>query len=93
MLPYAINLISEEIHHEMGNAKPCLRMDTKDVNAEFANSWDIDQIMGPVVMKITPTLSAILDAATESKEAKQKPKTAKLRNRQMVSNYSVVIFS
>ena len=93
MLPYAVNLVSEEIHREMEDAKPSLRMDTKDVNAEFANSWDIDQIMGPVVAKITPTWSAILDAATESKEAKQKPKTARSRNRQTVSSYSLCLHS
>lgn len=82
MLPYAVDLISEEVHCEMEDAKPSLRMDTKEVTTEFVHSWHIDQIMGPVVEKITPTWSAILNAATESKEAKNKTKTAKSRNRQ-----------
>jgi hypothetical protein len=87
MLPYAVDLVCEEVHCEMEEAKPSLRMDTNEVTTEFAHSWDIDQIMGPVVEKITPTWSAILDAATESKEAKNKIKTSKSRNRRTVSNY------
>jgi hypothetical protein len=91
MLPYAIDLVSEEVHCEMEDAKPSLRMDTKDVTTEFAHSWDINQIMGHVVKKITPTWSAILDAATESKESKNKTKTAKSRNRQTVSGYILCV--
>ena len=89
MLPYAVDLVSEEIHFEMENAKPSLRMDTKEVTTEFAHSWHIDQIMGLVVEKITPTWSTILNAATESKEAKNKIKTTKSRNRRTVSGYSL----
>ena len=91
MLPYAIDIVSEEVHCEMEDAKPSLRMDTKDVTTEFARSWDINQIMGHVAEKITPTWSAILDAATESKESKNKTKTAKSRNRQTVSGYILCI--
>lgn len=85
MLPYAVDLVSEEVHCEMENSKPSLRMDTKEVTTEFAHSWHIDQIMGPVVEKMTPTWSAILDAATESKEAKNKTKSTRSRNRRTVS--------
>ena len=33
-------------------------MDTKEVNTEFAHSWHIDQVMGPVVERIIPTWHA-----------------------------------
>jgi hypothetical protein len=89
MLPYAVDLVSEEVHREMEDAKPSLRMDIKEVTTEFAHSWHIDQIMGLVVEKITPTWSAILNAATESKEAKNKTKTTKSRNHRTVSGYSL----
>jgi hypothetical protein len=88
MLPYAVDLVSEEVHREMEDAKPSLRMDVKEVTTEFAHSWHIDQIMGLVVEKITPVWSTILNAATESKEAKNKTKTTKSRNRRTVSGYS-----
>jgi serine/threonine-protein kinase RIO1 len=90
MLPYAVDLVSEQVHCEMEDAKPSLRMDIKEVTTEFAHSWHIDKIIGPVVEK-TPTWSAILDAATESKEAKNKTKTTKSRNRRTVSGYLCVV--
>ena len=80
----SMKIVCEEIHREMEAAKPHLRMNTNEVNPEFISSWDIRSIMEPVVQKITPTLSAVLDAATESKYSRLRKKTRKSRNRIIV---------
>ena len=56
MLPYAVDLVSEEVHSEMEDEKSSLRMYIREVTTEFAHSWDTEhteQIMGLVVEKIT----------------------------------------
>ncbi|KAF8871177.1 hypothetical protein BD779DRAFT_1719284 [Infundibulicybe gibba] len=81
LLPLAVDLVCDTIHREMDNAKPYLRMSIKDVTPEFVENWNIHEIMGPVSQDVTPTWSAILDAATETKTAKGKTKLRNSRNR------------
>ncbi|KAF8055297.1 hypothetical protein FPV67DRAFT_1436466 [Lyophyllum atratum] len=80
--PHAIDLICDIIHAEMDSAKPALQMSTKDVTTDFISSWDINALMEPVAERITPVWSRLLDAATETKKARdsEKPKTSRSRN-------------
>jgi hypothetical protein len=83
--PRALNIVCEKIHKETEAAKPDLKMSTKEMTPEFIENWDINALMDPIAEKITPTLTAILVAATESKESVLKPKGPKSRNRKTVS--------
>lgn len=84
--PRAIQIVCEKVHQEMEAAKPDLKMNTKDVTPEFIAGWDINALMEPIAQNITPTLTAMLMAATESKESSLKPKGSRSRNRITVSS-------
>lgn len=84
LLPRAVDVVCETIHQEMEQAKPLLRMNADQVTPDFIDNWDINKIMEPVE-RLTPTWSAVFEAAAESKSSKKKNKTAKSRNRKTVS--------
>ncbi|KAF8895085.1 hypothetical protein BD779DRAFT_1608810 [Infundibulicybe gibba] len=86
MHPRAVNLICDTIHKEMEEAKPRLRMYTNDATPEFIAGWDIHSIMEPVAQECTPVWSHLLDAATETLEAREKEKTSRSRNRRVGRN-------
>jgi hypothetical protein len=83
MFPHGLHLVCEKIHTEMEEAKPHIRMGMADVSPEFIERWDIHKIMVPVADDITATLTAVLDAAGESKASRARPKTVKSKNRLM----------
>ena len=83
LLPRSIDIVSEEIHREMEVVKPHLTMTSKEVNADFIDNWDPENIMEPVVQN-TPTFSADFEAAAESKISKQKAKAVKYKNHKKV---------
>lgn len=83
--PRAMEIVCDKIHVEMDAAKPYLKMGTKEVTPEFIAEWDIHKTMEPVAQNITPTLTAVLIAASETKESFSKPKTPRSRNRSTVS--------
>lgn len=73
MKPHAVDLVCDLVHDEMDQAKPSgLYMTTNNTTPEFIESWDINDIMDPVANVVTPTRSAVLDAATETKSATRK---------------------
>ena len=78
--PHAIQIVCEKVHQEMEAAKPDLKMNTKNVMPEFIARWEINTLMEPIAQDITPTLMAVLMAATESKESSLKPKGSRSRN-------------
>jgi hypothetical protein len=82
--PQAIQIVCDKVHKEMEAAKPGLKMSTKEVTPEFIAGWDINALMGPIAQNITPTLTAVLVAATESKESSVKGKGLRSRNRTTV---------
>ena len=84
--PRAIQIVCEKVHKEMEAAKPDLRMSTKEVTPEFIAGWDINTLMEPIAQNITPTLTAVLVAATESKESSFKEKGSRSRNRTTVGD-------
>ncbi|KAF8055763.1 hypothetical protein FPV67DRAFT_1434407 [Lyophyllum atratum] len=69
--PHAIDLVCDIVYEEMENAKPLLRMTTSEVTPEFIDTFDVNAIMEPVA-RVTPVWSQILEAATETKDAKNK---------------------
>jgi hypothetical protein len=83
MLPHAIPYICNLIYDEMEDAKPKLHMTIGQVTPEFVNNWDISAIMEAVR---TPIWDAVLDAATETRQAKSKDKGSRSRNRVVVTN-------
>lgn len=84
--PRALKIVCEKIHKEMEAAKPDLRMSTKEVTPEFIENWDINSLMDPIAEKITPTFTAVVIAATESKLSALKPKGPRSRNQKTVSS-------
>lgn len=84
LLPRSIDIVSKEIHREMEAVKPHLTMTSKEVNADFIDNWDLENIMEPVVQNM-PTFSAVFEAAAKSKISKQKAKAAKSKNRKKVT--------
>lgn len=67
MMPHAVDLVCETVHREMEAAKPHLHMTIAETTPEFIESWDLNSIMDPISEKITPTWTAVLSAASESK--------------------------
>ena len=84
--PRTLEIICNKVHKEVEAAKPDLKMSTKDVTPEFIENWDINILMDPITEKITPTFTAVVVAATESKESALKPKGPRSRNRKTVSS-------
>jgi len=80
MKPHALDLVCKVVDEEIESAKSILKMTTTDVTPEFIEQWDITQLMGVVTEK-TPTWSAVLEAATESKSSRNRSATSKSRNR------------
>jgi hypothetical protein len=87
MKPRAVDLVCDIIHDEMEDAKPKLSMATHEITPEFVSEWDINGLMEQISLDTTPVWSMVLVAATETKEDKVKPKTAKSRNRRTVTIY------
>ncbi|KAG6905097.1 hypothetical protein DXG01_004886 [Tephrocybe rancida] len=79
--PHAVHYICDLVSSEMDAAKPHLQMGTADITPEFILTWDINTLMEPIAEKVTPVWAKILEAATETHEAKAKPKTSRSRNR------------
>ncbi|PPR05788.1 hypothetical protein CVT26_010162 [Gymnopilus dilepis] len=80
LVPRATKVVCDQIHREMEAAKPYLTMTSKEVTADFIDNWDLETIMGPVV-SLTPTFSAVFEAAAESNRSKEKGVTPNARNR------------
>lgn len=86
-LHLALETVCNTIHKEMDCAKPHLTMNLRDVTPDFTETWDVATIMGPLASDITPTWTAVLDAATETNISKSKPRLPRSRNRQTVRVY------
>ncbi|KAF8221224.1 hypothetical protein L208DRAFT_1329384 [Tricholoma matsutake] len=81
MWTHAVDLVCNTVYEEFESAKPALRMSANDVTPEFISNWDINSFMEPIGTELTPIWCRILEAATETKEAKEKHKKPKSRNR------------
>lgn len=66
MKPHAIKFVCETIDAEMDAVKPDLHLNTTHTTPEFVENWDINKIMDAVSKK-TPTWTAVLTTAMESK--------------------------
>ena len=86
MRTHAVDLVCDTIYEEFESTKPVLRMSANDVTPEFISKWDINSFMEPIGTELTPVWCCILEAATETKEAKEKQKKLKSRNRLTVRN-------
>ncbi|KAF8227024.1 hypothetical protein L208DRAFT_334852 [Tricholoma matsutake] len=67
-------------------------MSANDVTPEFISNWDINSFMEPIGTELTPIWCRILEAATETKEAKEKHKKPKSRNRLTVRNLKLCCY-
>lgn len=85
MHPHAVDLVCNIIHEEMDCAKPQLRMTTTEITPKFISRWDINSLMDLISSQVTQVWSQILEAATESREAKAKPNSC---NHQTVTSYA-----
>ena len=85
MGPHALKIVCDKIHKEMEAAKPDLKMSTKEVTPEFIKNWDINAFMDPIAEKTTPTFTAVVIAAMESKVSTLKPKGPRSHNRKTVN--------
>lgn len=85
----AVETVCNTIHQEMDLAKPHLAMTLKDVTPDFTEKWDIATIMGPLASGVTPTWTAVLDAATETKLSRAKIRLPRLRDRQTVGTLHI----
>ncbi|KAF8232968.1 hypothetical protein L208DRAFT_1269353 [Tricholoma matsutake] len=72
MQPHAVDFVCDTVHDEMDAAKPKLYMSTIEVNPDFISTWDINSLMEPIASDTTPIWSHILEAATETRVAKEK---------------------
>jgi hypothetical protein len=81
IVPHAVDIVCDLVNEEMEAAKPSLFMTTAQTTPEFVEGWDINAIMGPIAMDITPTWSSVLHAASEPKGSHEKQS----RNRPTVS--------
>lgn len=77
MKPRAISYICDLIHDKMDAAKPHLQVLMHQVTPEFIDNWDLNTIMEPLC---TPVWAMILEAATETWQAKMKDKKPRSQN-------------
>ncbi|KAF8241151.1 hypothetical protein L208DRAFT_1229582 [Tricholoma matsutake] len=87
MKPHAVDLVCDIIDDEMDSARPKLSMTTQEITPEFISQWDINGLMDQINSDTTPVWTRVLEAASETKEDKAKPKTSKSRNRHTVTSY------
>ncbi|KAG2003762.1 hypothetical protein CC2G_004341 [Coprinopsis cinerea AmutBmut pab1-1] len=66
--PIALGYVCEWVDDEMEAAKPEMRMYTNQIDVEYAQNWDLFEIMEPV-SRLTPVWTRILTCATSPKAA------------------------
>ena len=81
-----VDLVCDIIHDEMENAKPKISMAIHEIMPEFVSEWDINRLMEQISLD-KPVWTTVLEAATETKEDKVKPKSSKSRNHRTVIVY------
>ncbi|KAF8804754.1 hypothetical protein BYT27DRAFT_7225339 [Phlegmacium glaucopus] len=70
MVPHAINIVCDLVNDEMEAAKP---------------RWDINKIMDPIAVDITPTWSSVLHAASEPRGSREKGSRNRPTTRNIIS--------
>lgn len=74
MEPHAIELVSNKVGGEMDEIKTALTWNINTTTPDRLLAWDIDSIIGPLVERSAPALSQVLQAAAQTKRARENNK-------------------
>jgi hypothetical protein len=88
---FGVEYVCQLVSAEMDTAKPQLHMNLDEVTPEYMSKWNINNIMDPISMNITPVWSKVLYAATEPLKKDDQDKS-NVRNRKIVSTIYFLLY-